>query len=186
MIHDIAIKQGIMKKLFFTLFTFLLPMLASADAVEIDGVYYNLINKVQEAEVTSNPNKYKDVKTHYGNIVSLTATYNLSVYATKAGYENSDMVSATLCWIEADPKTEGITNSVANVRAKAVLIQTIDNTVSISGADEGTLISIYDISGKIVGSAKAISENTTIPTSLNPGDIGLVKIGEKSIKIIMK
>ena len=36
----------------------LLPMLASADAVEIDGIWYNLISKIKEAEVTKNPNAY--------------------------------------------------------------------------------------------------------------------------------
>ena len=37
----------------------LLPMVASADAVEIDGIYYNLVTKAKQAEVTSNPNKYR-------------------------------------------------------------------------------------------------------------------------------
>ena len=41
----------------------LLPMIASADAVEINGIYYNLIDKAKQAEVTRNPNKYK------GNVV---------------------------------------------------------------------------------------------------------------------
>lgn len=47
-----------MKKLFFILVSFLMPIIASADAVEINGVYYNLISKGKIAEVTSNPNKY--------------------------------------------------------------------------------------------------------------------------------
>ena len=36
----------------------LLPLVASADAVEINGIYYNLVSKIKEAEVTQNPNKY--------------------------------------------------------------------------------------------------------------------------------
>ena len=36
----------------------LLPMVAMADAVEIDGIYYNLITKGKVAEVTRNPNNY--------------------------------------------------------------------------------------------------------------------------------
>ena len=38
----------------------LLPMVAHADAVEIDGIYYNLITKGKVAEVTSNPNRYSN------------------------------------------------------------------------------------------------------------------------------
>lgn len=47
-----------MKKLLLLL-VILLPVVASGqDAVEIDGIYYNLISKNQTAEVTENPNKY--------------------------------------------------------------------------------------------------------------------------------
>lgn len=41
----------------------LLPILVHADAVEINGIYYNLITKAKQAEVTSNPSKYSgDIK----------------------------------------------------------------------------------------------------------------------------
>lgn len=57
----------------------LLPFLASADVVEIGGIYYNLVTKALEAEVTSNPSKYKgDVKipaqvTYEGKTYSVTS-----------------------------------------------------------------------------------------------------------------
>jgi hypothetical protein len=126
-----------------------------------------------------------DIKKSYDASLYLTATYYISVYATKDGYEDSDVATATLSWMDAELETD-ISGGIANVRAKPVLIQSNGNTVSISGVDEGTPISIYDVSGKMVGSAKAASENTFISTSLNPGDVGLVKIGDKTIKIIMK
>lgn len=47
-----------MKKQLLLFVLTLLPMLASADAVEIDGIYYNLTKKAKIAEVTQNPNKY--------------------------------------------------------------------------------------------------------------------------------
>ena len=48
-----------MKKLLFLFIMMLSPMLASADTVEIDGIYYNLTEETKVAEVTSNPQKYK-------------------------------------------------------------------------------------------------------------------------------
>ncbi len=127
-----------------------------------------------------------DIQSGSGNELQLGVTYNISVYATKSGYENSETATATLCWIDVEPKTEGITNNVAQVRAKAVLIQSSVSMLSIAGVDEGTAISVYDVSGKMVGSATAASENTHISTSLRPGDIGLVKIGNKTVKVLMK
>ena len=47
-----------MKKQFLLSFLLLLPLIASAAPIEIDGIYYNLIKKGNFAEVTSNPEKY--------------------------------------------------------------------------------------------------------------------------------
>ena len=127
-----------------------------------------------------------DIKEYNVDRIALTATYNISVYAKKSGYDNSDVVTATLCWIDAEPKTEGITNGVANIRANPVLIQSDGNVLSISGVDAGTPISVFDVSGKQVGSATATSESTSINTNLTKGQIGIVKIGEKTIKIVVR
>ena len=47
-----------MKKIYLLFLLTSLPLLASADAVEIDGIYYNLFPESESAEVTENPNKY--------------------------------------------------------------------------------------------------------------------------------
>ncbi len=47
-----------MKQTLLSFLFALLPIVASADAVEIDGIYYNLISKVKTAEVTKNPSYY--------------------------------------------------------------------------------------------------------------------------------
>ena len=139
-----------------------------------------------EGAICSSSITDSDIASYKTNEVSLTATYNISVYATKEGFNKSDVVTATLCWIYADPQTEGITNSVANVRAKAVLIQSNGNVLSIHGAEEGEYINVYNASGNNVGSAFVSSDVTNISTSLNSGDIGIVKIGERSIKVVIK
>ena len=112
-------------------------------------------------------------------------TYNISVYATKSGYENSETVTATLCWIDVDLKTEGITGITANVRANPVLIQSNGNVLTILGAPEGSEINVYNLSGQKVGSARAVSECTDVFTSLQAGDVGIVKIGSKAVKVVI-
>ena len=47
-----------MKKQLLLLVLMLLPVVANADPVEIDGIYYNLITKGKVAEVARNPNNY--------------------------------------------------------------------------------------------------------------------------------
>ena len=127
-----------------------------------------------------------DIRKYYDATITLTASYNISVYATKSGYDNSDVATATLCWIDVEPKAEGIVNGVASVRSYGVMIQTSEGFFNISGLEVGTPISVYNTAGQMVGSAKAISETTIVNTTLRNGEIGIVKIGDKSVKVLMK
>ena len=127
-----------------------------------------------------------DITSYSSNEIQLGVTYNISVYATKAGNENSDIVKATLCWIDAEPKTEGIENSIAQVRANAVLIQSNEGTLTISGLEEGTLVNVYTVSGQLVATNKTIGLECRFFTNLKHGDLAIVKIGDRSVKIIMQ
>lgn len=127
-----------------------------------------------------------DIKNYYTKEVDLTVTYLVSVYAIKSGYDNSDVATATLCWIDVDPKTEGITGVTSNVRAMPVMIQSNGNVLTISEAPEGEEITVYNLSGQKVGSAKAVSERTDIITSLQTGEVGIVKIGSKTVTVMIK
>ena len=127
-----------------------------------------------------------DIKKNYEATVSLTATYNISVYATKSGYDNSETATATLCWIDQQPKTEGITNGIANIPAQAVLIQSDGGSIKVQGVDEGTQVNVYSINGTQAGSAISQSGAATINTNLQLGSIAIVKIGQKSVKVVVK
>ena len=127
-----------------------------------------------------------DITSYSSNEVQLGVTYNISVYATKTGFENSETTTATLCWIDVEPKTEGITNGISNVPANAVLIQSANGVLNISGVNDGANVSVYTLSGQMVGASKAIDNQTLIITNLQKGEIAIVKIGEKSVKVIMQ
>ena len=124
-----------------------------------------------------------DVKKGYTNTVQLTATYNISVYATKNGYDDSDVATATLCWIAQEPQTEGITNGVAQIPANAVLIQCEGGIVKVEGIDDGTPVTIYTPDGKLAGSAISRNGAALVGTSIQPGNVAIVKIGDKSVKV---
>lgn len=127
-----------------------------------------------------------DITSYSANEVQLTVTYNISVYATKTGYQNSDVATATLCWIDQQPKTEGITDGVANIPAQTVLIQSQGGVLTIQGADDGTPVSIYSMGGTQLGSAISQNGQAQVATTLQPGSIAIVKIGEKAVKVVIK
>ena len=127
-----------------------------------------------------------DIKAGTGNEVQLTATYTVSVYATASGYENSDVVTATLCWLDTEPKTEGMTNNIANVRGNAILIQSYDGIINVSGADDGETVSIYTTAGVMVGKEIAHGGYSSIATNIRGGEIAIIRIGNNSVKVVMQ
>lgn len=72
-----------MKKLFLSFLLIFLPMLASAETVEINGIWYNIITNDNIATVTSNPNGDQ----YFGNVyIPEEITYNEKQYPiTKIG-----------------------------------------------------------------------------------------------------
>lgn len=128
----------------------------------------------------------QDITTHYTHDIMLTATYDISVYAEKYGYENSDIVYATLCWIDSNPTKGGITDEVANIPVKPILIQNNGGILTIQGANDDTLVSVYDINGKITGTSTSKNGTVMVNTNLDPGSIAIVKIGERSVKVLIK
>ena len=127
-----------------------------------------------------------DISTYVANEVQLEVTYNISVYATKPGYDDSETATATLCWIDQQPTTEGITNDISQIPAKAVLIQSQSGMLTIQGVDDGSQIAVYTISGQMVGSTKANGNQASLATNIKKGEVAIVKIGEKSVKVVMQ
>ena len=127
-----------------------------------------------------------DIASYSENVVDLTVAYTITVYATKQGYEDSDVATATLCWIDTEPGPGDITTQVAEVRANPVLITSNGGMLTLTGVPAGTNISVYNLSGQKVGSATATAGTTQVSTTLGNGEVAIVKIGTKSVKVVVR
>jgi hypothetical protein len=127
-----------------------------------------------------------DAGTYTTDGINLSVTYQVSSYAIKPGYACSEVATATLCWIDVEPQASGFTNAIAQVQAHAVLIQSEDGRVSVSGVDDGTAISVYSVDGMKMGAGTCQNGQAVINTNLSSGSIAIVKIGEKSVKVVMR
>ncbi len=145
-------------------------------ASETEGVTFNYNINIKD----------NDIKSGTANEVQLSVTYTITVHASKTGCKNSENATATLCWIDADPKTEGITDGIANVPAQAVMIQNNGGTLTIQGANDGTPVSVYNVNGVQQGSATITNGSASVNTNMQPGSIAIVKIGQKSVKVVIK
>ena len=130
--------------------------------------------------------KDADIKKGYDKEVNLSATYEISVYATKSGYENSDVATATLVWTEADFTVTTPTSAKAMRANTPVLISTHNGVITVKGELDGQTVTVYSADGKLLGSDSISSGQATINTTLEAGSVAIVKIGRKAVKVVMK
>lgn len=133
------------------------------------------------SEITDN-----DIKKHYDSKVKLGVTYNISVYATLAGYDDSDLATATLCWIETESTNEDLPDGVTELKAYPVLIQSNDGQITVQGVADKAKVEVYTLSGVEAGNGIATNGTATISTNMDSGEIVVVKIGKKSVKVVVK
>ena len=129
-------------------------------------------------EITSS-----DFNKFYSNSIGLSATYSICVYATATGYENSETVNATLCWIECDCDADD--TGIINIPAKAALVTSNGGVLSISCQLDGEEVAVYTTDGVLVGTATIENSTATVATGLSKGSVAIVNIAGKSIKVIV-
>lgn len=112
--------------------------------------------------------------------VSLSAAYNISVYATADGYKASDKAEATLYWINAN--LDNGTN-INQVRTRGVVASAHDGIISLSGLDDGEVVKFFAADGKYLGSTVAANGAASYAVSES---LVIAKVGKDSIKIAMK
>ena len=112
--------------------------------------------------------------------VTLSAAYNISVYATADGYKASDKAEATLYWIDANLDTG---TNINMVRTRGVVASAHDGIITLSGLDNGEVVKFYATDGKYLGSS--VAANGTASYAVNESLV-IAKVGKDSIKIAMK
>ena len=112
--------------------------------------------------------------------VSLSAAYQISVYATADGHTASDKAEATLYWINAN--LDNGTN-INQVRTRGVVASTHDGIISLSGLDDGEVVKFFAADGKYLGSTVVANGAASYAVSES---LVIAKVGKDSIKIAMK
>ena len=68
----------------------------------------------------------------------------------------------------------------------SLLIDAKGGMLTVKGADNGTSVSIYGSDGMLSGKGVCCNGVVTIQTSLKSGRLAIVKVGEKTVKVVMK
>ena len=112
--------------------------------------------------------------------VTLSAAYNISVYATADGYKASDKAEATLYWVNANLDTG---TNINMVKTRGIVASAHDGIITLSGLDNGEVVKFYATDGKYLGSS--VAANGAASYAVNESLV-IAKVGKDSIKIAVK
>ena len=109
--------------------------------------------------------------------------YNSTLYVpkgTKETYKSMDY------WNKFINIEEGVPSEIGKLLSSTLIIQTNDGFISVSGIDDGQRVTAYELDGKQVGSATASNGTVSLTTNLKSGKAAVVKVGDKTVKVMMQ
>lgn len=124
--------------------------------------------------------KALDAGDYISKKVNLSVTYEITAYAKKSGYLNSEPAKATLCWIDAKPEQTG-TVDLNQLKAAPIIVKSISDVIEIDGIADGDTIDFYTFGGQFLGNAQPLNGQARFETSEN---MIILKIKDKAIKIM--
>ena len=111
-------------------------------------------------------------------------TFNNAILYVPNGTINK--YRSTRGWMDFAFIEEGVPSGIEQSLSKIRQIQSEDGVLTIQNIKNGTYISVYNANGTFVGSTISKNEQAKIDTNMQPGSIAIVKIGEQSVKMIIK
>ena len=130
-----------------------------------------------------------DIKKFCDASIDLSAIYEISVYATKSGYVNSDVATATLVWSEAiftETTPDTPTSAKAVTESIPVLISANNGNILVKSKANGQSVAVYSVDGQLLGNTTVSNGQATVPTTLQNRNVAVVKVGNKSVKVLMR
>ena len=96
-----------------------------------------------------------------------------------AAYQTADV------WKEFQ-KLQGFDATAVEKVSAAEQIHSANGQVTVTGLTDGTTVAVYDLSGRQVGTATSKGGQVNISTGMTAGAAAIVKVGDKSVKTVMK
>jgi len=117
------------------------------------------------------------------NTFSNNTFFNATLYVPSGTIEK---YKAKNGWKEFVYIEEGVPSGIEQPLSKTRQIQSEDGVLTIQDIKNGISVSVYNANGTFVGSTISQNERAIINTNMQPGSVVIVKIGEQSVKVIIK
>ena len=108
--------------------------------------------------------------------------YEIIVSGARSDNYDISYVSGTLT---IEPQS-GVVTFIAKIPDSSVVLRSKNGEITVEGLADGQRVSIYTYGGMLIGSATAADGKATINASLTPGSIVIVKVGNKTVKYVVR
>ena len=115
---------------------------------------------------------------------SYSNIWNATLHVPAASIEQYKTAATWMSFGTIVPLTDE--DAIAEVQAVPVLIQTQGNTITVEGAEAGTEIILYGANGVQLDSVIATTGVASLSASRLSGSVAIVKIGNKTVKVLVK
>lgn len=146
-----------------------------------DKAFDRCDNIKEVVSLIEDPREITDKNSDF-RIFSLNTFNNATLYVPVG---TIDKYKATAGWQDFQFIGDGIPTSILTLKSAYGLIQQDGKALTVSGAPAGTPIAVYDLSGRLINSAKAV-EGTTRIDAVTADKVVIVRAGERTVKVAMK
>lgn len=180
-------------------FSSILPIKSATPSVDLKNgnlliISETNLNYTDEKEVITYDVKVSDVAA--GKVEAdametfgeLALTYDVTATASVFGCEKSDRLVATLCWLEhgleigeGAGESDSPTQIDAAPTQRAVIVQSNGGEISVSGLDEGEVITFYDLTGRLLG--RAVCSAGSASFTATSGQVIVARVAGSSFKL---
>ena len=109
--------------------------------------------------------------------------YEIIVAGARADNYEISYVNGTLTIVAPEPLTPTLIARVPNSGAR---LKSSNGEISVEGLADGTQVAVYTAEGMLVGSEKVADGKVVITTSLMPGTVAIVRMGNKAVKMVVR
>ena len=68
----------------------------------------------------------------------------------------------------------------------SVLISANNGNITVKSEADGQSVAVYSVGGQLLGNATVSNRQAKVPTTLQNGEVAIVKVGSKSVKILIQ
>lgn len=115
--------------------------------------------------------------------IELAASYSIVAYAVAEGYAKSEMVYASLYWVDGKLNDDTNVKSIT-LESHPILVSSDNGVLHVNGLADNEIVDFYAMDGRKLGSTRAQGNVAVVSAPKN--EVVIIKIAGHTLKVLVK